>query len=72
MKKVLLFLLLAGWMLPGSAVAQPVRCDPEIDYVIIDGRLGGCDIVTIGLCCDDAFIECNGEICHGSWEVTCY
>lgn len=71
MKNLLLALLLALTSLSGPAVATPV-CDPEIDYIILDGRIGGCDILTIGLCCEDGFIECYGEVCHGSWQVSCY
>lgn len=71
MKKLFLALFLALATFPVPLIAAPV-CDPEIDYIILEGRVGGCDVLTIGLCCEDGFIECYGEACHGSWEVSCY
>lgn len=71
MKNLFLALILGMTCLSGPVIATPV-CDPEIDYIILEGRVGGCDVLTIGLCCGDSLMECYGESCHGSWELSCY
>lgn len=71
MQNFVLALLMALSCFTSPAIATTV-CDPEVDYVILEGTVGGCTILTIGLCCEDSFMECYGEVCHGSWQVSCY